>query len=65
MLVDDGLNQARWAVVSRAWHRGGRLTRVTLGGAPTRWRVASDELDLRMQPDGLGFVVARVLRVTR
>jgi hypothetical protein len=65
VVVDDGLNRARWAVVRRAWHRDGRLTRVTLGSDPTRWRVKADGYGTEWAPDGSQVVLARVLWVTR
>lgn len=56
---------ATWVVVSRAWHRKGRCTRVTSVGSAAPWRVVADARREVRELGGERMVNARVLTVTR
>ena len=66
VLVYDEANGIQWwAIVARAWHRGGRCTKVVLRGGSVPWRVVSDERRDVTECGGTRTVNARFLRVTR
>lgn len=65
VVYDERQDVQWWAIVARAWHRGGRCTQVVLRGGSVPWRVVADERRDVAECGGTRIVNARFLRVTR